>query len=258
MGNKASQIESDSKQKRLILYSDFTCPYCYLEFVRISRAIEELPKEKRPILSHGPFQLDENLPSEGVDKYDFLSQLIPPSALDPMIDILCSQFEDLDMEMNPRGLIGNSAPAHRLQIWAEENCPPEQAHKLKDRLFKIHSCIGKSMSDVDAIVKAASKAGLTDEAKIRSIIKDPKYATKLKKMKKHAKKTLDIQAVPCLMRVEKKGRLKKIEEATEIETVDGFIDLLDRYIWRASSFRPMTTMNHTFVGVFRYKYDISI
>lgn len=49
-------------------------------------------------------------------------------------------------------------------------------------------------------------------------------------MKKHAKKSLDIQAVPCLLRVEKNGRLKKIEEATEIETVDGFIDLLNRYI----------------------------
>lgn len=221
----------NNKNKRLVLYSDFTCPYCYLEFVRLSRAIQKLPEEDRPILSHGPFQLDDALPIDGVDKYKMLSGIIPPSALDPMIDILCSQFEDLDMEMNPRGLIGNSVYAHRLQIWAEEECPPEQAHKLKDRLFKIHSCQGKSMGDVDAIVRAAYKAGLTNEAKIRKIcLRDSRYASKLKKMIKHAKKDLGIVSVPCLMVIEKNGQHRKLEEAMAIETVDGFLDLLDRNI----------------------------
>jgi predicted DsbA family dithiol-disulfide isomerase len=180
-------------------------------------------------MSHGAFQLDENLPSEGVDKYELLSQLIPPSALDPMIDILCTQFRELGMEMNPRGMIGNSAPAHRLQIWAEENCTPEQALMLKDQLFKIHCCQGISMSDSDAIVQAAAKAGLTDESKIRSIIKDSKYTTKLKRQIKHAKKDLDIQSVPCLMVIKPDGRQRKLEKATSIETIQGFVKLIAKY-----------------------------
>ena len=149
----------------------------------MSRAIEKLPKDKRPVVTHGAFQMDDTLPSEGVDKYDLLSKLIPPAALDPMIDILCNQFRDLGMEMNPRGLIGNSAPAHRLQIWAEENLSIEQAHKLKGYLFQIHSCQGKSMGDTDAILAAAQKAGLTDQDQIRRILEDPKYDKKFKKIK---------------------------------------------------------------------------
>jgi predicted DsbA family dithiol-disulfide isomerase len=192
--------------------------------------MEKLPKEERLIISHGPFQLDESLPCEGVDKYDFLSQLIPSSALDPMIDILCSQFRDLGMEMNPRGRMGNSAPAHCLQIWADEHCPPEQALELKDFLFKIHSCNGKSMSDVDAILEAAAKAGLTDESKIRSILLDSKYASKLKRMTRHAKKDLDIQTVPCLMVIRPDGKQRKLNEATSIESIDGFTDLIARHI----------------------------
>jgi predicted DsbA family dithiol-disulfide isomerase len=187
-----------------------------------------LPKEKRPILEHGPFQIDDELPSEGVDKYELLSGIIPPSALDPMIDILCSQFEDLGMEMNPRGLIGNSALAHRLQIWADQECTPDQAQRLKDQLFQIHCCHGKSMGDVDAIVKAAFKAGLTNPEKIRKILKGSKYASKLKKMKHHAYQSLDIRSVPCLIVIEKNGKQRKLEEATAIETVDGFVDLLDQ------------------------------
>jgi len=219
--------QQDNNRNKFVLYSDFTCPYCYLEFIRLTRAMKMLPEEERLDICHGPFQLDDTLPIEGVDKYKFLSTIIPPSALDPMIQILCEQFEELDMEMNPRGLLGNSAPAHRLQIWAESNIPREQAIKLKDQLFRIHSCQGKSMGDVDAILKAAAKAGLKDEAMIRSILDDKKNERKLKKAKKHAKETLGIQTVPYLLYIDGKGKQRKLEEATAIETVDGFADLID-------------------------------
>jgi len=192
--------------------------------------MEKLPKEERLIISHGPFQLDDTLPCEGVDKYEFLSKLIPPFILDPMINILCSQFKELGMEMNPRGRMGNSAQAHYLQIWADEHCPPDQALALKDFLFKIHSCSGKSMADVDAILEAAAKAGLTDESKIRSILRDSKYASKLKRMNRHAKKDLDIQSVPCLMVINPSGEQRKLDKATTIESIDGFTDLIARHI----------------------------
>ena len=84
------------------------------------------------------------------------------------------------------------------------------------------------MGNVDAIVTAAAKAGFTDETKIRRILKSSKYVSKLKKAKRYATNTLDIQNVPCLIVVEKNGQLRKLDEATEIETVQGFQDLLER------------------------------
>lgn len=237
MGNCKSQVEDSKKivdpcnsRKRLVLYSDFTCPYCYLEFVRLTRAMEKLPNEKQLIISHGAFQLSDSLPSKGVDKYEYLTKLIPPAVLDPLIEILCSQFEELGMTMNPRGVMGNSAPAHHLQIWAEEHCPPYQALKLKDNLFQIHSCIGKSMSDVDAIIEAAAKAGLTDEVKIRSVLKDRKYAANFKRMLKHAEIDLGIQTIPCLLVVGPTGKEQKIDGATGIDTVDGFTNIIAKHI----------------------------
>ena len=210
------------------LYSDFTCPYCYLEFTRLRLALANLPEDQRLPSSHGPFQIDDTLPAEGVDKYNFLSRVVPPSILDTMIDELCYQFIELGMEMNPRGMIGNSAPAHRLQIWAEEHLPEKQGNDLKDSLFKIHCCEGKSMSDMDAIIKAAARAGLTDEKLVRTIIDDPKYFTKLNKAKKRARYKLQIDAVPALMVVEDCGIERILENASAIETVNGFEELVQK------------------------------
>jgi len=220
-----------TKKIKLVLHSDFTCPYCYLEFVRLTRAIDTLPPETRPILWHGPFQLDDSLPSGGVDKYEFLCKIIPPAVLDPMIDILCEQFRELDMEMSPRGKIGNSAPAHRLQIWADEHLEAEHANLLKDRLFRIHSCQGKSMSDKTAILDAAKQAGLTiDGNRLGGILADPKYEAKMKKMRKHSRKDLKITTVPCLMIIDANGKERILNKASGIETVDGFRKLLVKMI----------------------------
>ena len=233
MGNCISQVSASETKEgqcaiKLRLYSDFTCPYCYLEFTRLRLAMANLPEDQRLPLSHGPFQIDETLPAEGVDKYNFLSRLIPPEALDPMIDDLCRQFRELDREMNPRGMLGNSAPAHRLQIWAEENLPEPQATELKDCLFQIHCYEGKSMSDIDAIVKAAARAGLTDEVQVRKVIDDKSYFTKLTKAKKHAKDKLGIDAVPALMVIQDCGKKKILEEASNIESVTGMQELVQK------------------------------
>ena len=232
MGNCIQQVSNNNKGGecaiKLRLYSDFTCPYCYLEFTRLRLAMANLPENQRLPLSHGPFQIDETLPAEGVDKYNFLSRLIPPEALDPMIDDLCQQFQVLGKEMNPRGMMGNSAPAHRLQIWAEENLSEPQATELKDCLFQIHCYEGKSMSDIDAIVKAAARAGLSDEKQVRDVINDKSYFTKLTKAKKHAKVKLGIDAVPALMVIQDCGKKKILEDASNIETVVGMQELVQK------------------------------
>ena len=198
----------------LVLYSDFTCPYCYLEFTRLRIALEKLSLKQRQqiCIKHGPFQIDDTLPAEGVDKYDFLANIIPPAQLDPMIDALQTQFQSLNMEdMNPRGLLGNSAPAHRLQLWVEDTFPHQQniAIELKDELFKIHCCYGQSMSDKHALLDAACNVGLEDQYEIieqlistttiqtHPIIKD-RYTQIHQQEMKYVKEELGITSVPAL------------------------------------------------------------
>ncbi|CAJ1932195.1 unnamed protein product [Cylindrotheca closterium] len=187
------------------------------------------PEEEKLVISFRPFQLDDSLPAEGVDKYKFLSNLIPPAALDPMIEELGSKFKPLGVAFTGKGLIGNSAKAHCLMIWASETASQAQQLKLMDALFQIHCSIGKSVGDPEAIVEAAAKAGFTDEDQIRSILKSPIYKDKLKNLRKHAATELGISTVPCLTVVKKDGKQEKLEEAQQIETVQGFTDLIEEY-----------------------------
>ncbi|KAL3936657.1 MAG: hypothetical protein SGBAC_008069 [Bacillariaceae sp.] len=227
---KDSNGKVGSEKAKFVLFSDFTCPYCYLEFLRLKRAMSLKPEEERLPISYSPFQLDDSLPAEGVDKYEFLSNLIPPAALDPMIDELGNRFKPLGVEFTGRGLIGNSAQAHCLMIWASENGASQaELLKLLDALFQIHCSIGKSIGDPDAIIEAAAKAGFMDEAEIRSVLKNPKYMSKLKELRAYATAEFGITTVPCLTVVKKDGKQEKLEEAAQIDSVQGFTDLIDEY-----------------------------
>mmetsp|Transcript_49503 Transcript_49503/g.120198 ORF Transcript_49503/g.120198 Transcript_49503/m.120198 type:complete len:352 (-) Transcript_49503:407-1462(-) len=199
---------SESENKALVLYSDFTCAYCYLEFLQLKRLLEELPPERRITLLHGPFQLDATLPNEGVDKYEFLQKFMPKEDLDALMDGLSRRFKTYNLEMNRGGLLGNSAAAHRLMLWAQDvrnDVDEDTCLHLKDELFKIHSCKGKSMGDLDALQRAAKKVGLGDrKSEIAKVIShDHIHANKYQKALEHeideAKEVLDIQAVPALV-----------------------------------------------------------
>merc|ERR1712228_388232 len=76
------------------------------------------------------------------------------------------------------------------------------------------------MGDVDAIVAAAAKAGLTDEQQIRNVVKDSKYATKLKKTIKQAKTKLNIQKVPEFIISQDCGGKVKLNVTSGVEVID--------------------------------------
>ena len=187
------------------------------------------PENERLPISYSPFQLDDSLPPEGLDKYNFLSSLIPPAALDNMIEDLANKFKTLGVPFNGKGLMGNSAQAHCLMIWAVETAPQEQMLKLMENLFQIHCSLGKSIGDTDAIVEAAAKAGFDDEEQIRTVVKDPKYKEKLKELRARATSELGITTVPMMSVIQKDGKQKKLEEIAQIDSVQGFSDLIEQY-----------------------------
>lgn len=233
-GNKTPKEGGQTQRKDgkyLVLYTDFTCAYCFLEFLNLKRRMEELPPNQRLPIRHGAFQLDATLPNEGVNKYEFLQKFMPKDSLDELMDQLCHRFKrSHGLEMNRGGLLGNSAAAHRLQLWAQDNCDDTTSMRLKEELFLIHSCQGKSMGDLEALMQAARNVGLgTDKRQAAEIAKvlshgrpDPKYTKSLSLHIKEATNDLNIKAVPVLVLVEKrhKGRQETkrlIGKSTDIE-----------------------------------------
>lgn len=215
---------------------------CYLTFLRLRQALQELPPEQRVLLKHGPYQLDATLPEQGVDKYEFLSTLMPPEVLDQIIEGLCEEFRtDFGMEMEPRGLLGNSAAAHRLALYAQDNYPEDVAWKLKEELFQIHCLQGKSMGDREALREAARSCGLMSSGKkkkdVSKAVEDvigasnKEYAAAMGRQIMRAQEILGINEVPALVLSETgmddtvlPGAIK------DIKSVKGFKELLEEKV----------------------------
>jgi predicted DsbA family dithiol-disulfide isomerase len=54
--------------------SDFICPWCYIGAKRLARAIENLPTGIEVQLQWLPFELNPDMPAEGMDRRTYLSR----------------------------------------------------------------------------------------------------------------------------------------------------------------------------------------
>ncbi|MEK9638191.1 MAG: DsbA family protein [Pelagibacteraceae bacterium] len=53
------------------VYADTICGWCYIGHAKLAKAIEHF-KEIRFNLLHSPFQLNPDMPSEGINRIDYL------------------------------------------------------------------------------------------------------------------------------------------------------------------------------------------
>jgi predicted DsbA family dithiol-disulfide isomerase len=105
---------------RLDIFSDPVCPWCYLGKANLDRALEAAPDHPFAIEWH-PFQLNPDMPPEGVDKRQYLAARFGGAEQvdaihDRLRQIARQNGVDLDPDVPKR--IPNTLDAHRLIHWA--------------------------------------------------------------------------------------------------------------------------------------------
>ena len=105
---------------KLDIFSDPVCPWCYLGKANLDRALEQNPNHPFAIEWH-PFQLNPDMPPEGVDKRTYLLQRFGSQA---QLDAIHQRFRDIaksngvQMDPDTPKRIPNTLNAHRLIHWA--------------------------------------------------------------------------------------------------------------------------------------------
>ena len=105
---------------RLDIFSDPVCPWCYLGKANLDRALEAHPDHPFIVEWH-PFQLNPDIPQDGVDKHDYLLQRLGSQA---QLDAVHARFRqiarDNGVQMDPDTpkRIPNTLNAHRVIHWA--------------------------------------------------------------------------------------------------------------------------------------------
>jgi len=144
--------------------SDVVCPWCYIGKRRLEEALARL-REAEPdlpvVVRWHPFQLNPDLPREGVDRRGYLEAKFGGPARAQEIYARVSAagatagipFAFDAIERQP-----NTLDAHRLIAWAQSRREGDP-DALVERLFRAYFVEGQFLGDREALVACAADAG---------------------------------------------------------------------------------------------------
>jgi predicted DsbA family dithiol-disulfide isomerase len=144
---------------KLDIISDPICPWCYIGKTKLDRALEKHP-EHNFILEWHPFQLNPSMPSEGMDRREYLEAKFggKERAVEVYSDI-ANAAEAAGLEINFEGIkrTPSTLNAHRLLHWAALE---GKQNAVVDRLFKAYFREGHDISSHDILTNIATSVGM--------------------------------------------------------------------------------------------------
>ena len=178
------------------IVSDTICPWCYIGKRRFERALA-LSGRDDVAISWRPFQLNPDMPPEGMTRDDYVRakfgggdrprqiyQAIAESGREAGIE-----FQFSRIRRTP-----NTVLSHRLVHWSARN---ERQDEVVAELFRAYFEEGLDIGDLDALVACAVRAGI-EEASTRAFLLSDDGRQEVVASDVHARR-LDINGVPCFI-----------------------------------------------------------
>lgn len=156
---------------RLDIFSDPVCPWCYVGKANLDRALATHPDHPFQIQWH-PFQLNPDMPPEGVAKRAYLEEKFGGKArVDAVHDRLREVAKAAGVDMNPDKpqRMPNTLDAHRLIHWAgiEGRQSP-----VVTALMRAYWVEGRDIGDPETLADIAAENGMDRDATLRLLQSD--------------------------------------------------------------------------------------
>ncbi|MEE4346996.1 MAG: DsbA family oxidoreductase [Paracoccaceae bacterium] len=153
---------------KLDILSDPICPWCLIGKAQLERALEARPDHPFVIEWH-PFQLNPDMPPEGMDRRSYLEEKFGGKERAVQIYARIAQnAEAAGIAINFEGIkrTPNTLDAHRLIHWAGIE---GAQHRVVSSLMRAYFQEGRDIGDRDTLADIADSAGL-DAAVIRKLL----------------------------------------------------------------------------------------
>ncbi len=181
---------------KLNIFSDPICPWCYIGYTQLSRALEVKPDHPFE-LEWLPFQLNPEMPAGGMDRRAYLEAKF--GGKDNAVKVygqIAEKAEEIGLDLNLSTIsrTPNTLDAHRLIHWSgvEGRQTP-----VATAMFQAYFQEGRDLSDHEVLADIADGAGL-DAAVIMRLLASS--ADKDEIMKKDAMaREMGVQAVPTFV-----------------------------------------------------------
>jgi predicted DsbA family dithiol-disulfide isomerase len=198
------------------VYADIACPWCYLGRARLQRALDD--RDDEATLRWRPFQLQPDLPPEGADFRSVLEAKFGnwnrAQRMFQRIQTLGAEM-DLTFDFDAVDAAPNTADAHRLVLWAQDQ---DVGDEMATELFRAYFSEGRNVSEPDVLVDCATEVGVdADEA--RSLLRGDDYADEVRESQQQAERR-GITGVPCYVFGDE-------HVVTGAQPVDVFVEALD-------------------------------
>jgi len=144
--------------------SDVVCPWCFIGKRHLEAALAGLPEAAGAKVRWHPFELNPDLPPEGVDRKGYLEAKFggPARAAEIYARVREAGVRaGLDFDFDAIVRQPNTRDAHRLIAWAQSR---GDAGPLVERLFRAYFQEGRYVGDRDTLAALAAEAGFDAEA----------------------------------------------------------------------------------------------
>lgn len=158
---------------RIDVWSDVVCPWCYIGFVRLEKAVEQSGVEAE--IYHHAYQLDSSAVSDGRRSAEHLAEKYGIGVedalgmMDRVIGIAAGDGLEYKLHDTPHG---NTAMAHRLLAFAATK---GKQHDLLFRLFNAHFENAQPVFSADDLRPHALAVGL-EAAEVDAVLNSDEYA----------------------------------------------------------------------------------
>jgi predicted DsbA family dithiol-disulfide isomerase len=147
--------------------SDVMCPWCAIGYTQFTKAVAQLDGEIEVETRWMPFELNPDLPPEGVSQEAHLAKVYgrSPEELSEMRQAMLARAEAVGFPMTEAGpdgapaMMWNTFEAHQLLRWALAQQGPEAQTRLKLALLEAHFRDHRRIGTRDVLLAIAAEQG---------------------------------------------------------------------------------------------------
>jgi len=171
-----------TKRLKIDFVSDVSCPWCAVGLKSLEQALQRLEGTIGADLHFQPFELNPQMPPEGQDTVEHLTQKyrISPEEVAQNQEAIRARGAAVGFTFNQRGRVYNTFDAHRLLHWAGLE---GRQLALKHALLRAYFTDGENPSAHDVLVRLAAEAGL-DAQRAKEILASDTYADETRRQER--------------------------------------------------------------------------
>lgn len=179
--------------------SDIACPWCAVGLNALERALAALGPEIPVELEFQPFELNPDMPAEGVDMLQYLGARYGLSEAQVHANqaTLRERGAAVGFAFGARGRVWNTFDAHRLLAWARVEAGADAQRRLEHALFAAYHGAGSNPGEREVLLELVELLGL-DRTRAAQVLDGDAFAADVRAAERQWQDA-GIHSVPALV-----------------------------------------------------------